>query len=106
MVWRDGVVVGVIDWDVARPGDALEDLAFAAWQWAPLHHPAMLARGPLGPWKPDRERRLRLVADAYWLEERAGFIERVVERMHASADGIERAPEAATRGCVASWRRV
>jgi len=26
----------VLDWDFARPGDPLEDLAWAAWRWAPL----------------------------------------------------------------------
>lgn len=31
----DGQVV-VLDWDFARPGDPLEDLAWAAWHWAPL----------------------------------------------------------------------
>lgn len=26
----------VLDWDFARPGDPIEDLAWAAWRWAPL----------------------------------------------------------------------
>ncbi len=26
----------VIDWDFCAPGDPIEDLAFAAWQWVPL----------------------------------------------------------------------
>jgi Phosphotransferase enzyme family len=91
VVWRANRIVGVIDWDLARPGDPLDDVAFAAWHWVPLHHPAMLARGPLGPWAPDRERRLRAVADAYGVDDRSGFVERVIARMHASADGIERA---------------
>ena len=61
VVWRDGAIVGVIDWDLARPGDPLDDLAFAAWLWAPLHHPGMIAGGEFGPWEDaERERRLRL----------------------------------------------
>lgn len=32
---RDGPLV-VLDWDFARPGDPVEDLAWAAWRWAPL----------------------------------------------------------------------
>lgn len=28
--------VVVLDWDFARPGDPIEDLAWAAWMWAPL----------------------------------------------------------------------
>lgn len=31
----DGSIV-VLDWDFARPGDPIEDLAWAAWRWAPL----------------------------------------------------------------------
>ena len=31
----DGTLV-VVDWDFARPGDPIEDLAWAAWRWAPL----------------------------------------------------------------------
>jgi aminoglycoside phosphotransferase (APT) family kinase protein len=99
VVWRDGVVIGVIDWDLARPGDPLDDLAFAAWLWAPLHHPEMLARGEFGPWEDaERERRLRLLVDTYGLADRAGFAERIVGRMHSSADGIERGAAAGDEG--------
>ena len=101
VVWRAGRVVGVIDWDLARPGDPLDDLAFAAWLWAPLHHPGMLAGGEFGRWQ-DRERelRLRLVVETYGLEDRAGFVERVVARMHASADGIEHGAAAGDEGML------
>ncbi len=30
-------VVGVFDWDMAGPGLPVDDLAFAAWNWVPLH---------------------------------------------------------------------
>jgi hypothetical protein len=49
-------VVGVFDWDMAGPGTRLEDLAFAAWNWVPLH-------GSLPP--SQAARRLRLMAEAY-----------------------------------------
>lgn len=32
---RDDSLV-VLDWDFARPGDPIEDLAWAAWRWVPL----------------------------------------------------------------------
>lgn len=49
-------LVGVFDWDMAGPGTRLEDLAFAAWSWTPLHRRL-----------PDLEtaRRLRLMAASY-----------------------------------------
>lgn len=31
----DGSLV-VLDWDFARPGDPIDDVAWAAWRWAPL----------------------------------------------------------------------
>ena len=51
-------IVGVFDWDMAGPGTRLEDLAFAAWNWVPLHRPL-----------PSRDSavRLRVMADAYGL---------------------------------------
>ena len=101
VVWHDGRVAGVIDWDLARPGDPLDDLAFAAWHWAPLHHPAMIDRGELGPWQqPDRERRLRLIVETYGLDQRRGFIECVIARIRASANGIEGAAAAGDAGMI------
>ncbi|TWP38270.1 phosphotransferase [Leekyejoonella antrihumi] len=35
-VRRTGGSLVVLDWDFVRPGDPLEDVAWAAWRWAPL----------------------------------------------------------------------
>lgn len=75
-----GRLGGIIDWDLAGPGSALSDLAFVAWQWVPLHAPPVTAMfGWTRP--PDRARRLRLLLDAYGLEDRTGFIEAVTDRI-------------------------
>jgi hypothetical protein len=73
-------LLGIIDWDLAGPGTARSDLAFVAWQWVPLHGPYVARH--LG-WQapPDRARRLRLLLDAYGLDDRAGFIDDVVDRI-------------------------
>jgi hypothetical protein len=61
----------------------------------------MIASGEFGPWEDaEREHRLRLVVDTYGLEDRAGFMERIVARMHASADGIERAAATGDEGMI------
>jgi Phosphotransferase enzyme family len=80
VVVREGRLSGIIDWDLAGPGSALSDLAFVAWQWVPLHGP--LVTTLLG-WTnaPNRSRRLRLLLDAYGLIDRAGFIDKVVDRI-------------------------
>jgi hypothetical protein len=47
---------GVIDWDLAGPGTALDDIAFTAWNTAPLALPGNPSY---------QASRLRLMADAY-----------------------------------------
>ncbi len=85
IVVRDGRLVGVIDWDLAGPGAAVSDLAFAAWTVAPIStasHAAELG-APL-----DVGRRLRLLVQAYGLADAEDFLERVAARMAASINGI------------------
>lgn len=75
VVFRDGVPVGLIDWEFAQPGTALDDLASAAKQWVPLLSDQRAAENgwalPV-----DRARRLRLLCDSYGLanEERAKLL--------------------------------
>lgn len=80
VVARNGRLVGIIDWDLAGPGRPVSDLAFAAWQWVPLHGPFVAS---LMGWDPARDRsgRLRLLLDAYGLEDRSGFVAAVAERV-------------------------
>jgi hypothetical protein len=88
-----GRLQGVIDWDLAGPGTAVSDLAFVAWQWVPLHAPGVTSF--LG-WRrpPDRPRRLRLLLDAYGLDDRTDFIEAVMKRVGYNRDiMIRRAAE-------------
>jgi hypothetical protein len=88
-VFRDGRAVAFIDWDMATPEAPIHDLVHAAWQFVPLiSDDACREYG----WTelPSRGDRLRLLLDAYGLStvERAGFAERVAERMESSAGGI------------------
>ena len=60
VLWRDGQPVGLIDWDFAAPGRAIDDLAFMAWYTIPLN--------PLddgNEHRPNRQRRLRVLVEAY-----------------------------------------
>lgn len=89
VVATEGRLKGLIDWDLAGPGTALSDLAFAAWQWVPLQHPA-IAR--FFGWNRDTEvgSRLRLFLDSYGLGDRDGFVDEVIARMHLNRDGMLR----------------
>lgn len=85
VVVSGGRLQGFIDWDLAGPGRRLSDLAFVAWQWVPLHGPAVTRLlGWTSP--PDRIQRLRLLLDAYGLDDRTDFIGEVVARVGYNRD--------------------
>jgi aminoglycoside phosphotransferase (APT) family kinase protein len=87
VVYRDGRIVGMIDWDWAGPAAPEWDLAMAAYAWVPLFDPAIAAR--LEPRPPeDIGGRLRLLLDSYGLPEREGFVTLVANRVEASVEGI------------------
>lgn len=61
-----GVITGLVDWDLAGPGRLIEDFAYMAWHFVPLHGEPM-GDGTAGPPLADRPRRLRLLCDSYGL---------------------------------------
>ncbi|MBO1751459.1 aminoglycoside phosphotransferase family protein [Actinotalea sp. BY-33] len=63
MVFRDGRLVGLIDWDTASPGPRVWDLAYLAYRLVPLTDPANHdgLPSPLA----ERARRLALLCTAY-----------------------------------------
>lgn len=73
----------ILDFDFARPGDPLEDLAWAAWRWVPLMaDDAMVLReyGVL-PGMPERAERLLALCEGYRASaaQRRGLIDAVQE---------------------------
>jgi hypothetical protein len=75
-----GRIRGIFDWDLAGPGTTRAELAFVAWQWVPLHGPyATRFFGWEKP--PDHGRRIRLLLDAYGLDDRSDFIDDVSARI-------------------------
>ncbi|MGE4607168.1 MAG: aminoglycoside phosphotransferase family protein [Myxococcota bacterium] len=92
VAWGQMGMVGVFDWDVAGPGTRELDLAFAAWNFVPLHAEAQC--GELGWLTPvDRASRLRRFVGAYGLEDRRGFVELIAVRMQSSIDRIQGAAD-------------
>jgi hypothetical protein len=89
VVVSDGRLQGVIDWDLAGPGTAVDELAFVAWQWVPLHGPFVTSLLGWSP-PPNRLHRLRLLLDAYGLEDRSGFIDAVARRIRYNRDLMTR----------------
>ncbi len=81
-VYRDGHIVGMIDFDTATPGQRLWDIAYAVYRFVPLMHDDHCHE--MG-WKspPNRVDRLQKFCDAYDLQERNDLIETVIRRIEA-----------------------
>jgi len=97
IVCREGMPVGLIDFDVAGPGPRMWDIAYAAYRLTPLSGDAgCLAFGFSEP--PDRLRRLALFLDAYGLDDRTGLLEMAITRIEGLRDDILRRAAAGDPG--------
>ncbi|AWB94175.1 aminoglycoside phosphotransferase [Aeromicrobium chenweiae] len=77
---QGGHFVAMIDWDMAGPGRAIDDLAFLAWTGIPLYREIPVE---------DVARRLDLLVDAYGEWGPMTVLDAVVERMTEAAARIE-----------------
>lgn len=73
-------LVGVIDWDMAAPGQPIDDLAFMAWSVIPLYRPRPAA---------DVAGRLRLMAATYGGVSPEDLLSHVEQRMRRATDTME-----------------
>jgi Ser/Thr protein kinase RdoA (MazF antagonist) len=74
-VFADGMPVALIDFDLAMPGDPLEDLGYMGWAWCISSKPE---RGPVAA----QAEQVRVLADAYGLSapDRERLPDWIVER--------------------------
>jgi hypothetical protein len=86
-VFRGGRLAAMIDWDFARPGSRLFDLAWLAVMWCPLAPPEDLP-GDVAP-HIDQPRRLREMCDAYGLSDVDGLLDMIDARVAGSIIWIE-----------------
>ena len=77
---QSGHFVAMIDWDMAGPGQPIDDLAFLAWTAIPLYREIPID---------DVVRRLGLLVDAYGEWGPMTVLDAVVRRMLAASDRIE-----------------
>ncbi|MDQ3657943.1 MAG: phosphotransferase, partial [Chloroflexota bacterium] len=80
IVYRAGLPVGLIDFDVAGPGPRMWDIAYAAYRLVPLSSDAN-CHGLGFSEPPDRPRRLVRFLDAYGLDDRNGLLEMAATRI-------------------------
>ena len=79
-MWDGATPVGLLDFEYARPGDPLDDVAYALEYVVPFRDDATCLRWHRFPKPPDRRRRLELFAEAYGLSSAEGLVDRVIAR--------------------------
>ncbi|GAB2557208.1 phosphotransferase [Kribbella endophytica] len=79
-VFRDGVPVAFIDFDLAAPGSPLEDLGYMAWVWC-------VSSKAGAPSVKAQAAQVRVLADGYGLaaDERALLVDAMLERQSRNA---------------------
>jgi len=80
-VFRSGVPVGFIDFDLAGPGDPLEDLGYMGWLWC-------ISSKATAPDLSAQAHQLTLLADSYGLDRgrRAHLVDAVLDRQYGNVD--------------------
>lgn len=80
-VFRDGRPVAFIDFDLAAPGDPLDDVGYMAWAWCISSRPD---RGPAA----EQARQVRTLADVYGLSptDRDRLPAAILERLHRNEE--------------------
>jgi hypothetical protein len=103
VVFRDGVAVGLLDFDFAAPGRVLYDLVQMARMCVPVDDDVNAAR--LGWQAADRPARLRLVADAYGLQEdeRQEFLGIMSDSIAHGGEFVLRRVEAGDVNFIRMW---
>jgi hypothetical protein len=100
-----GSITGLVDWDLAGPGRLIEDFAYMAWHFVPLHG-ELMGDGTAAPEVTDRPRRLRLVADIYGLtgHERRSLMSEVAAMEVRQAAGVADRAQAGDAAFIGLWR--
>ncbi|MEX1023119.1 MAG: aminoglycoside phosphotransferase family protein [Dehalococcoidia bacterium] len=87
-VFRDGRLVGMIDWDCARPERRLYDIGWFALEWCPVGEPGIVGPALRDPMD-QQPARLRLLCDAYGLDDRSEVLGAVWSRLETFIEWLE-----------------
>lgn len=88
-VWNGDAIVGLIDWDHARPASPLFDIADALEYVTPFRDDEECVRWLHYPGPPDRGRRVRVFCDAYGIPVPGDVVSLVAERQRAGLSTCE-----------------
>lgn len=103
VVFRDGLAVGLLDFDFAAPGRPVYDLAAFARMCVPIDDDLNASRQ--GWRRPDKPARLRLVANAYGLDAagRLTLLDALDRSIEAGGAFVRRRVEAGDPNFIAMW---
>jgi Phosphotransferase enzyme family len=106
VVFRDGLAVGLLDWDFAAPGRPVYDLAAFARMCIPVDDDLSSARLGFAP--ADRPARLRLVADSYGLhaDGRQEFVSVLTESIGRGGEFVRRRVDAGDPNFITMWNQI
>jgi hypothetical protein len=90
IVWNCTTPVGLLDFEYARPGDPLDDVAYALEYVVPFRDDATCLRWHRFTQPPDRRRRLNVFAKAYGLASVDGLVDRVIMSQRAQVELVRR----------------
>lgn len=93
-VWRGGLPVGVIDWDLVHHGTRVDDVAYALEYVAPFRADEESVRWLRYPEPPDRAERLERFCAAYGVPSTEGMVSAVIDRQRATITRVRRLAEA------------
>jgi Phosphotransferase enzyme family len=88
-VWRDGSIVGLLDFDHARPASPLFDLAYALEYAAPFRDDSECLRWLRHPGLPDRSRRIEVFCHAYGVAVPDDIVDRVAQQQRLVLQNCE-----------------
>jgi hypothetical protein len=101
VVWRDGIAVGLLDFDFAAPGRPVYDLVQFARMCVPVDDDQSAVRQGWAP--ADRPARLRLVAEAYGLAERLEFYRILSDSIVRGGEFVRRRVEGGDPNFIRMW---
>lgn len=86
--WRDGEVVGLFDWDAARPDAPISDVAYALLWFTPVNADESELRRRGHPATPDRRARADALLEGYGWDQPIDVIEAAVDRQVQAIDEV------------------
>ena len=105
VIFREGTAVALIDFDFVAPGRPLYDLSQMAKMCVPVD---TVEDAAVWGWEPaDRSNRLRVMADAYGLQdERSGLVDGLEEAMRAGDGFVRRRVERGEPAFIQMWETM